>query len=106
MADRTDPATLAGWATLARKERGGADPARLVWQTPEGIEVKPLWTRADVAGLDFIDTLPGIFPFVRGPRATMHAGQPWTIPQYAAFSTAEESNALHRAHLAPGRMGL
>src|SRR5216110_35159 len=106
MADRTDPASPALWAELARKERRGADPDGLVWHTPEGIEVKPLWTRADVAGLDFIDTLPGIFPFVRGPRATMYAGQPWTIRQYAGFSTAEESNALYRANLAAGQMGL
>src|SRR5213083_1486414 len=106
MAERSDPADLAAWAELARKEGGGADPARLVWQTPEGIEVKPLWTRADVAGLDFVDTLPGIFPFVRGPRATMYAGQPWTIRQYAGFSTAEESNAFYRANLAAGQMGL
>src|SRR5438094_5603652 len=106
MAERSDPADLAAWAELARKEGGGADPARLVWQTPENIEVKPLWTRADVAGLDFIDTLPGIFPFVRAPRATMYAGQPWTIRQYAGFSTAEESNAFYRANLAAGQMGL
>src|SRR5439155_861132 len=79
MADRTDPASPALWAELARKERRGADPDGLVWHTPEGIDVKPLWTRADVDHLDFIDTLPGIFPFVRAPRATMYAGQPWTI---------------------------
>src|SRR5216110_3472690 len=97
MADRTDPASPALWAELARKERRGADPDGLVWHTPEGIDVKPLWTRADVDHLDFIDTLPGIFPFVRGPRATMYAGQPWTIRQYAGFSTAEESNAFYLA---------
>src|SRR5438034_1365830 len=106
MADRTDPASPALWAELARKERRGADPDGLVWHTPEGIDVKPLWTRADVDHLDFIDTLPGIFPFVRGPRATMYAGQPWTIRQYAGFSTAEESNAFYRANLAAGQMGL
>src|SRR5437016_11187436 len=106
MAERSDPADLAAWAELARKEGGGADPARLVWQTPEGIEVKPLWTRVDVAGLDFIDTLPGAFPFLRGPRATMYAGQPWTIRQYAGFSTAEESNAFYRNNLAAGQTGL
>src|SRR5438067_1388973 len=106
MADRTDPASPALWAELARKERRGADPDGLVWHTPEGIDVKPLWTRADVDHLDFIDTLPGIFPFVRAPRATMYAGQPWTIRQYAGFSTAEESNAFYRANLAAGQMGL
>src|SRR6266581_9314535 len=97
MADRTDPAGPAPWVELARKERRGADPDGLVWHTPEGIDVKPLWTRADVEHLDFIDTLPGVFPFVRGPRATMYAGQPWTLRQYAGFSTAEESNAFYRA---------
>src|SRR5947207_3809760 len=106
MADRTDPASPAPWAELARKERSGADPDGLVWHTPEGIDVKPLWTRADVERLDFVDTLPGIFPFVRGPRATMYAGQPWTIRQYAGFSTAEESNAFYRRNLAAGQMGL
>src|SRR5207249_888345 len=65
-----------------------------------------VWTRADVEHLDFIDTLPGVFPFVRGPRATMYAGQPWTLRQYAGFSTAEESNAFYRANLAAGQMGL
>src|SRR5438093_1143794 len=106
MADRTDPAGPAPWVELARKGRRGADPDGLVWHTPEGIDVKPLWTRGDVEHLDFIDTLPGVFPFVRGPRATMYAGQPWTIRQYAGFSTAEESNAFYRANLAAGQMGL
>src|SRR6059036_3242082 len=106
MADRTDPAGPAPWAELARKERSGADPDGLVWHTPEGIDVKPLWTRADVERLDFVDTLPGIFPFVRGPRATMYSGRPWTIRQYAGFSTAEESNAFYKANLAAGQQGL
>src|SRR6266487_3362207 len=106
MADRTDPAGPAPWVELARKERRGADPDGLVWHTPEGIDVKPLWTRADVEHLDFIDTLPGVFPFVRGPRATMYAGQPWTLRQYAGFSTAEESNAFYRRNLAAGQKGL
>ncbi|HWP67090.1 MAG TPA: methylmalonyl-CoA mutase [Candidatus Limnocylindria bacterium] len=94
------------WRRLATKERKGADPDELVWQTPEGIPVKPLWTRADVEGLDFLDTVPGEFPYVRGPRATMYAERPWTIRQYAGFSTAEESNAFYRANLAAGQMGL
>src|ERR1051325_4274362 len=106
MADHTDPAKPSTWAELALKERRGADPDGLVWHTPEGLDVKPLWTRADVEGLDFVDTLPGLFPFVRGPRATMYAGQPWTLRQYAGFSTAEESNAFYRANLAAGQMGL
>jgi methylmalonyl-CoA mutase len=106
MADRPEKADLARWKELARTERKGADPESLVWHTPEGIDVKPLYTRADVEGLDFGDTVPGGFPFVRGPRATMYAGQPWTIRQYAGFSTAEESNAFYRANLAAGQKGL
>src|SRR6266850_2622295 len=106
MADPTDPANPAFWSELARKERKGEDPEALVWQTPEGLAVKPLWTCADVEGLDFLDAVPGAFPFLRGPRATMYAGQPWTIRQYAGFSTAEESNAFYRANLAGGQMGL
>src|SRR5512135_3724412 len=104
MADSTH-ADLERWRELAAKERAGA-PAGLVWHTPEGIDVNPLYTRADTAALDFADTVPGTFPFIRGPRATMYAGQPWTIRQYAGFSTAEESNAFYRANLAAGQMGL
>jgi methylmalonyl-CoA mutase len=106
MADPKTPADLKHWTELATKERKGADPAGLVWHTPEGIDVKPLYTAADIAGLDFLDSTPGTFPFIRGPRATMYAGQPWTIRQYAGFSTAEESNAFYRANLAAGQMGL
>ncbi len=101
-----DKANLERWAELAREERKGRDPQELVWHTPEGIDVKPLYTRADVEGLDFLDTIPGDFPFIRGPRATMYAEKPWTIRQYAGFSTAEESNAFYRACLAQGQMGL
>jgi methylmalonyl-CoA mutase len=99
-------ADLSLWQKLATKEGKGTDPDTLVWQTPEGIPVKPLWTAADVAPLDFLDTVPGEFPFVRGPKATMYAARPWTIRQYAGFSTAEESNAFYRANLAAGQMGL
>jgi methylmalonyl-CoA mutase len=106
MADPKQPADLKHWTELATKERKGKDPRDLVWHTPEGLDVKPLYTAADVADLDFLDTLPGSFPFIRGPRATMYAGQPWTIRQYAGFSTAEESNAFYRANLAAGQMGL
>src|SRR5437867_8757303 len=106
MADRSDSADLALWRELARKERKGAEPDGLVWHTPEGLDVNPLYTRGDVEDLDFTDTLPGAYPFLRGPRATMYAGQPWTIRQYAGFSTAEESNAFFRATLAAGQMGL
>ena len=106
MSDTKDPADLELWRKLATAERKGADPDDLIWHTPEGLDVKPLWTRRDADDLDFIDTIPGAFPFLRGPRATMYAGQPWTIRQYAGFSTAEESNAFYRANLAAGQMGL
>ncbi|MFN8641429.1 MAG: methylmalonyl-CoA mutase [Candidatus Binatia bacterium] len=104
MAD--DKPNLDRWRDLATKERKGNAPDDLIWHTPEGLDVKPLYTRADVEGLDFTDSLPGDFPFLRGPRATMYAGQPWTIRQYAGFSTAEESNAFYRKNLAAGQMGL
>src|SRR5512139_3223298 len=105
MADN-EHADLSRWRDLASKERKGAAADELVWHTPEGIDVKPLYTRADVEGLEFTDTIPGDYPFLRGPRATMYAGQPWTIRQYAGFSTAEESNAFYRRNLAAGQMGL
>ena len=78
----------------------------LVWQTPEGIDVKPLYTAEDTAGLDHLDNLPGFAPYKRGPKATMYAGRPWTVRQYAGFSTAEESNAFYRRNLAAGQQGL
>ncbi len=82
------------------------DPDRLIRQTPEGIPVKPLYTAADLEGLEAVDSLPGFDPFLRGVRATMYSNRPWTIRQYAGFSTAEESNAFYRANLAAGQMGL
>ena len=94
------------WTDAARKELKGADPADLVVTTPEGIDIKPLYTSADLEGLDHLDTLPGTAPYVRGPRATMYTNRPWTIRQYAGFSTAEESNAFYRRNLAAGQMGL
>ncbi|MCK6554312.1 methylmalonyl-CoA mutase [Candidatus Binatia bacterium] len=106
MAEKQDRADQERWRQLATRERKGAPPDELVWHTPEGLDIKPLWTRADVEGLEFLDTIPGAFPFLRGPRATMYAGQPWTIRQYAGFSTAEESNSFYRANLAAGQMGL
>src|SRR6266478_1905194 len=106
MADRTDPAGPAPWVELARKERRGADPDGLVWHTPEGIDVQPLYTAADLKGLPYTDTLPGFAPFVRGPQATMYAVRPWTIRQYAGFSTAEESNDFYRKALAAGGQGV
>ncbi|MFV2018142.1 methylmalonyl-CoA mutase [Micromonospora sp. LOL_023] len=76
------------------------------WDTPEGIAVAPLYTAADTAGLDFLDTVPGVPPYLRGPYPTMYTTQPWTIRQYAGFSTAEESNAFYRRNLAAGQKGL
>ncbi|MCC6642120.1 MAG: methylmalonyl-CoA mutase [Deltaproteobacteria bacterium] len=99
-------ADLAAWRRLAAKELGGEDPDRLVWETAEGIAVRPLYTAADLDGLTNLDGLPGEFPYRRGPRATMYANRPWTIRQYAGYSTAEESNAFYRRNLAAGQMGL
>ncbi len=94
------------WRKLAGKElKGGASEA-FRWRTPEGIDIQPLYTAADLARLDGLDTLPGLPPYTRGPRASMYAGRPWTIRQYAGFSTAEESNAFYRANLDAGQAGL
>ena len=101
-----NPATLAQWAQAAAKSAPGGDVAALNWHTPDGISVKPLYTAADTAGLPFADTLPGFEPFIRGPQATMYAVRPWTIRQYAGFSTAEESNAFYRKALAAGAQGV
>jgi methylmalonyl-CoA mutase len=101
----TEKKTLADWQKLAERELR-ASPDTLTWQTPEGIAVKPLYTEEDTANLAHLGTLPGIAPFTRGPRATMYAGRPWTIRQYAGFSTAEESNAFYRKALAAGQKGL
>ena len=101
-----DNKKIADWQKLATKERKGASPEDLLWQTPEGIEVKPLYTADDTAGLEHMDSLPGFAPYKRGPKATMYAGRPWTVRQYAGFSTAEESNAFYRKNLAAGQQGL
>ncbi len=97
---------LSNWEAQAKKEKKTDDLSNFKWETPEGISVKPLYTAADTAGLDTADTLPGIAPFVRGPMATMYAGRPWTVRQYAGFSTAEESNAFYKRNLAAGQQGL
>ena len=94
------------WRELAAKELKGADPDVLIWHTPEGIDVKALYTADDLEALDTTGGIPGAEPFVRGPRATMYANRPWTIRQYSGFSTAEESNAFYRQNLAAGQMGL
>jgi methylmalonyl-CoA mutase len=98
--------TIEEWRALAARELGKRPLDALTWHTPEGIDVKPLYTAADVAELDFADGLPGFSPYVRGVKATMYAGRPWTVRQYAGFSTAEESNAFYRRNLAAGQMGL
>ncbi len=103
---RRIPANRKAWVARATTELGGGDPARLTWETPEGIAVAPLYTAADLEGLEAVDSLPGESPYLRGVRATMYANRPWTIRQYAGFSTAEESNAFYRANLAAGQMGL
>jgi methylmalonyl-CoA mutase len=98
--------SLADWDALARGELKGAAPDGLAWTTPEGIAVKPLYTAADLEGLEHLGGMPGFAPFVRGPRATMFANRPWTIRQYAGFSTAEESNRFYKEGLRNGQMGL
>ena len=103
--ENPDAPTLDAWRSLAEKELKG-DPDSLIRTTPEGIPVKPLYTAADLEDLEAVGTLPGLAPFVRGPRATMYSNRPWTIRQYAGFSTAEESNAFYRQNLAAGQMGL
>ena len=94
------------WIDLATKELRGKPLESLDWQTPEGISVKPVYTAEDIEGLEHVNTMPGMAPYVRGPKATMYAGRPWTIRQYAGFSTAKESNAFYRRCLAAGQKGL
>ncbi|PCJ49805.1 MAG: methylmalonyl-CoA mutase [Gammaproteobacteria bacterium] len=98
--------TFDDWLLLAGKETRGKPIEELFWKTPEGIVVKPLYTAKDLEGVEHLDSLPGMAPFIRGPRATMYAGRPWTVRQYAGFSTAEESNAFYRKNLDAGQTGL
>jgi methylmalonyl-CoA mutase len=98
--------SLQDWASAAAKSAPGGNVSALNWVTPEGITVKPLYTAADTANLPHANTLPGFAPFVRGPQATMYAVRPWTIRQYAGFSTAEDSNAFYRHALAAGGQGV
>jgi methylmalonyl-CoA mutase len=100
------PATLKDWHRAAVESAPGGDVSALAWVTPEGITVKPLYTAEDTAGLAHANTLPGFAPYVRGPQATMYAVRPWTIRQYAGFSTAEDSNAFYRQNLAAGGQGV
>jgi methylmalonyl-CoA mutase len=97
---------LAQWTALATRELKGKSPDTLTWVTLEGIPVKPLYTAEDTANLPHMGGVPGLAPFTRGVRATMYAGRPWTIRQYAGFSTAEASNAFYRANLAAGQQGV
>jgi methylmalonyl-CoA mutase len=94
------------WRDLASKQLRGKRVEELTWNTPEGIRVHPLYTAENLAGMPHVDTLPGFAPYVRGPMATMYAGQPWTIRQYAGFSSARDSNAFYRRNLAAGQKGL
>ncbi len=103
MAEHPD---LQKWIDLASKQMKGKPIESLNWDTPEGILVKPLYTAEDLGAMEHLNTLPGIAPYVRGPMATMYTGRPWTIRQYAGFSTAKESNAFYRRNLAGGQKGL
>ena len=94
------------WTDLATKQLRGKSLKSLDWETPEGIRVKPLYTAEDLEGMEHVNTLPGLEPYVRGPMATMYAGRPWTIRQYAGFSTAKDSNTFYRRNLAAGQKGL
>ena len=98
--------TIKDWDTLAKKELKGKDLSDIEWVTPEGIKVKPLYTKEDLEGLEHYNGYPGLPPFTRGPRATMYSNRPWTIRQYAGFSTALESNKFYKEGLKNGVMGL
>lgn len=85
------------WATLAKKQLKGKNPEDLIWHTPEGLDIKPVYTKAD--STDRPDELPGVFPYTRGPYPTMYTYRPWTIRQYAGFSTVEESNKFYKDNI-------
>ncbi len=106
MQDPKGKADLGAWREAALQELGGADPESLEWTTPDGISIKPLYTAEDLEDLEYTDSVPGLLPFLRGPRATMYSNRPWTVRQYAGFSTAEESNEFYRANLKAGQRGL
>jgi len=106
MTDQNTPDRTQLWTELATKELRGKPLEDLTWKTLEGINVKPLYTEADLEGLEHLGGIPGEGPFTRGVKATMYAGRPWTIRQYAGFSTAEESNAFYRKALAAGQQGV
>ena len=106
MSEPRKTSDLSHWSALARKELRDRDPDTLIRETPDGLRIKPLYTAADLEALEWADTLPGTFPFLRGPRATMYSNRPWTLRQYAGFSTAEESNRFYKDNLAAGQQGL
>ena len=97
---------LQKWTAIAEKQMKGKSVETLSWMTPEGVKVKPLYTAENLEGMESVNTLPGMAPYVRGPMATMYTGRPWTIRQYAGFSTAKESNAFFHKALAGGQKGL
>ncbi len=99
-------ASIEAWNKAAAKSAAGGNLDALNWRTPDGITVKPLYTAADTQDLPYANTLPGFEPYLRGPQATMYAVRPWTIRQYAGFSTAEESNTFYRKALAAGGQGV
>ena len=108
MADKPEQQSesLKAWTELASKQMRGKPLESLTWNTPEGIAIKPLYTADDLGSVEHPDSMPGMAPYIRGPQATMYAGRPWTIRQYAGFSTAEESNAFYRKALAGGGQGV
>ena len=97
---------LADWEKMFSKETRGTTSDQLTWRTPEGILIKPLYTAQDTQSLEHLDSMPGFPPFKRGPKASMYAGRPWTVRQYAGFSTAEKSNDFYKRNLAAGQQGL
>ena len=101
---RPPPENRSDWEQ--RLAASGRTVQDLIWDTPEGIEVRPVYTASDYEGLDFLNGWPGIAPYLRGPYPTMYATRPWTIRQYSGFSTAEESNSFYRRNLAAGQRGL
>ena len=96
------PSKTEQWRSIAETELRGRPVDDLTWKTLEGIDVQPIYTADDLEGVDHLGTIPGEAPFTRGVKATMYAGRPWTIRQYAGFSTAEESNAFYRKALDAG----
>ena len=96
---------LQKWKELATKQLGKKPLEALNWKTPEGILVKPLYTAEDLEGMPHVNTLPGFAPYVRGPMATMYAGRPWTIRQYAGFATAKNPMSFTGGTLPPGKPG-